>query len=263
MPTPREQLAEILKQSRLEAGFESHGSLAKRLNVSRPVVSKAENPAQPCPSDAILAAWAGATGIGLDKLNELAERARSGIPDWFVPWRSAESGATLLRYWQPWVVPGIAQTAAYMLALFADEGHDLAKAEELATARTERQQVIGHVPVTLIIGYHVLYRVVGSPAVMSEQCGHLATLADRSMVTLHVLPEGTTTGGSGGGLDLATGGGITTVNMTTTLEDVTTTADHLVVKAQQMFDRLLGEAMPRTESLTRIRTAEGQWKAQS
>jgi transcriptional regulator with XRE-family HTH domain len=263
MATPREQLAEILKQSRLDAGFESHGALAKRLNVSRPVVSKAENPAHPVPSDAILAAWAGATGIGLDVLTGLAEPARSGTPDWFMPWRSAESGATLLRYWQPWVVPGIAQTRAYMLALFADEGHDLAKAEELATARTERQQVIGRVPVTLIIGYHVLYRVVGSPAVMSEQCGHLATLADRSMVTLHVLPESVTTGGSGGGLDLATSGSITTVNMTTTLEDVTTTAEHLAVKAQQMFDRLLGEAMPRSDSLFLIRSAEGQWKAQS
>lgn len=262
MPTPREQLAEVLRQARLDAGFESQGALAKRLNVSRPVVSKAENPAQPCPSDAILAAWAGATGAGLDRLDELAQRARSGVPDWFVPWRAAEAGATFLRYWQPWVVPGIAQTAAYMLALFADEGHDLAKAEELATARTERQQVIGRVPVTLIIGYHVLYRVVGSPAVMSKQCGHLATLADRPMVTLHVLPEGITTG-SGGGLDLATGDGITTVNMTTTLEDVTTTAEHLAVKAQQMFDRLLGEAMPRTESLSLIRSAEGSWKAQS
>ena len=261
--TPREQLADALRRSRIGAGFGSHGALAKRLNVSRPVVSKAENPSQPCPSDAILAAWAGATGVPLDHLTELAERARSGIPDWFVPWRSAESGATLLRYWQPWVVPGIAQTRAYMLALFADEGHDLAEAEELATARTERQQVIGRVPVTLIIGYYVLYRVVGSPAVMSEQCGHLATLADRSMVTLHVLPESVTTGGSGGGLDLATGDGTTTVNMTTTLEDVTTTAGHLVVKAQQMVDRLLGEAMPRTESLSLIRSAEGQWKAQS
>jgi Domain of unknown function (DUF5753) len=98
---------------------------------------------------------------------------------------------------------------------------------------------------------------------MSEQCGHLATLADRSMVTLHVMPESVTTGGSGGGLDLATGGGITTVNMATTLEDVTTTAEHLVVKAQQMFDRLLGEAMPRTDSLTLIRSAEGQWKSQT
>jgi transcriptional regulator with XRE-family HTH domain len=261
--TPREQLADVLRQAREQAGYDSQAALARKLNVSRPVVSKAENPAQPVPSDAILTAWAGICGVPLEQLTELAEQARSGIPDWFVPWRSAESGATLLRYWQPWVVPGIAQTRAYMLALFADEGHDLAEAEELATARLARQSIIGRVPVTLIIGYHVLYRVVGSPAVMSEQCGHLATLADRSMVTVHVVPESVTAGGSGGGLDIATGDGITTVNLTTTLEDVTTTADHLVIKAQQMSDRLLGEAMPRTESLTLIRSAEGSWKAKA
>ena len=77
MPTPREQLASILKQSRVEAGFDSHGVLAKRLNVSRPVVSKAENPAQPVPSDALLAAWAGVTGVPLDSLTDLARRAKS------------------------------------------------------------------------------------------------------------------------------------------------------------------------------------------
>ena len=80
MPTPREQLAARLKQSRLDAGFDSHGSLAKRLNVSRPVVSKAENPAQPVPSDALLTAWAGVTGAGLDPLTDLARRAKSGLP---------------------------------------------------------------------------------------------------------------------------------------------------------------------------------------
>jgi transcriptional regulator with XRE-family HTH domain len=258
--TPREQLADLLQRSRTEAGYGSQAALAKRLSVSRPVISKAENPAQPVPSDAILAAWSGATGVPVEKLTELAEHARSGIPDWFVPWRSAESSAAILRYWQPWVVPGIAQTRAYMMALFSDEGHNLGQAEELATARLERQQVIGRVPVTLIIGFHVLYRVVGSPAVMSEQMGHLAILSEQSSVTLHVLPESVTTGGSGGGLDLAAGDGITTVNMSTTLEDVTTTADHLVIQAQQMFDRLLGEAMPRTDSLSLIRSAERQWK---
>ena len=108
--TAREQLADALKQSRLEAGFESHGTLAKRLNVSRPVVSKAENPGHPVPSDAILAAWAGATGIGLDVLMDLAERSRSGTPDWFMPWRQAEAEATILRYWSPFVIPGIGQT---------------------------------------------------------------------------------------------------------------------------------------------------------
>ena len=84
MPTPREQLADLLRQSRLDAGYESHEALAKRLNVSRPVVSKAENPAHPPPSDAILAAWAGATGVALDTLTGLARRARSGTPDWFM-----------------------------------------------------------------------------------------------------------------------------------------------------------------------------------
>ena len=156
--------------------------------------------------------------------------------------------------------PGIGQTVGYMRALFADEGHLLNQIDELVTARLERQSVIGRVPLTVIIGYHVLYRVVGSPAVMAEQMGHLASVAER--VAVHVLPEGITTG-SGGALDLATRDGITTVCLTTTLEDVTSTAEHLVVKAQQTFDRLLGEAMPRTESLTLIRSAEGQWKAQA
>jgi transcriptional regulator with XRE-family HTH domain len=72
MTTPREQLAELFRKSRVDAGYGSHGALAKKLNVSRPVVSKAENPAQPVPSDTVLAAWAGATGAPLDTLTELA-----------------------------------------------------------------------------------------------------------------------------------------------------------------------------------------------
>ena len=79
--TPREQLAETLRQARLDAGYPSHGALAKRLNVSRPVVTRAENPAHPCPSDAVLAAWAGATGVGLDTLtlrSALSQAPRNG-----------------------------------------------------------------------------------------------------------------------------------------------------------------------------------------
>jgi len=64
MATPREQLAVLLRQARLDAGFGSQGELARKLNVSRPVVTRAENPAHPVPSDAVLAAWAGATGAG-------------------------------------------------------------------------------------------------------------------------------------------------------------------------------------------------------
>lgn len=113
--TPREELADLLQRARAEAGYGSQGALAKRLNVSRPVISQAESASQPPPSEAILAAWAGATGAPLDRLNELAERARSVVPDWFVPWLAPESNATLLRYWSPFIVPGIAQTKAVRL----------------------------------------------------------------------------------------------------------------------------------------------------
>jgi hypothetical protein len=52
MATPREQPANVLRRARLDAGYESQGAFASRLNVSRPVVSRAENPGSPVPSDA-------------------------------------------------------------------------------------------------------------------------------------------------------------------------------------------------------------------
>jgi transcriptional regulator with XRE-family HTH domain len=106
MATPREQLANMLRQYRIVAGFGSHGALARKLNVSRPVVTRAENASHPVPSDAILAAWAGATGAPLETLTDLAKRARSGTPDWFMPYRQAEAEASILRCWSPLLVPG-------------------------------------------------------------------------------------------------------------------------------------------------------------
>jgi transcriptional regulator with XRE-family HTH domain len=129
VPTLREQLASLLRQSRLDAGYESHGALAKKLNVSRPVVSKAENPAQPVPSDAVLAAWAGATGAALDTLTDLAQRAKSGTPDWFMPYRQAEAQASILRCWSPLLVPGVLQTESYMRAVLSVEPYTVEVAD--------------------------------------------------------------------------------------------------------------------------------------
>ena len=82
--TPREQLAETLRQSRIAAGFESHAALAKKLNVTRPVVSKAENPAHPGP----LTRYS-RLGQVPRALRWTPDRAggghESGTPDWFMP----------------------------------------------------------------------------------------------------------------------------------------------------------------------------------
>ena len=165
MPTPREQLANILRQSRLDAGYESHGALAKRLNVSRPVVTKAENAAHPVPSDAVLAAWAGVTGVALDTLTDLAQRAKSGTPDWFMSYRQAEAEASILRCWSPLLVPGLLQCESYMRAVLSVEDYSAEELDELVAARLERQAVIGRAYLTAIIDQHVIHRLIGSAAV--------------------------------------------------------------------------------------------------
>jgi hypothetical protein len=89
---------------------------------------------------------------------------------------------------------------------------------------------------------------------MTEQCAYLANLAERADIALHVIPEGTNVG-LWGGLDLATRDNTTTVCLTA-LEDVTSTAGSLVAKAMQAFERMLGAALPRAESLDRVRVGE-------
>jgi len=261
VPTPREQLATVLRQARLDGGFDSHEALAKRLNVSRPVVSKAENPVHPVPSDALLAAWAGATGAPLDQLTDLAQRAKSGTPDWFVPYRHAESEATVIRSWAPLIVPGLEQTEAYARAVLSAEPYAPAKLDELLTARLERQQVLDRAYLVSILDAGVLARCIGSAAVMAEQCAHLVTLAERSNIALHVVPDGTNTG-AWGAIDIASRDGLSTVNFSTATEDVTTTATDRVDRALMAYERILGYALPRPASLDFVRQQEEQWKAQ-
>jgi transcriptional regulator with XRE-family HTH domain len=251
VPTPREQLASILKQSRLDAGFESHGTLAKRLNVSRPVISKAENPAQPVPSDALLAAWAGVTGAGLDHLTDLAQRAKSGTPDWFMSYRAAEAEATTLRFWGPLVVPGLLQTEGYARAY--------EQSAAVVAARLERQQVIGRTRVMAVIDHTVLLRCIGSPQVMADQCAHLSALAESQVIRLHVVPDGANVG-LAGAFGIAARDGMSTVSLTTAIRDVTSTAADVVDDTLNLFEVILGASLPAMASLEFVRTQEETWK---
>jgi hypothetical protein len=260
MVTPRQQLADVLRRARLDAGYGSHGALARKLSVSRPVVTKAENPAQPIPSDAILAAWAGVTGAALDTLTDLAQRARSGTPDWFMPYRQAEAEASILRCWSPVLVPGVLQCESYMRSVMSVEPYSPERLNELVVARLERQSVIGRAYLTVVIDQHVTKRLIGSATVMAEQCAHLATMAERPDIALHVIPEGTNVG-LWGAFDIAARDGAATVRLET-VEDMTSTAPDLVGKVTVAFERMLGAAMPLPDSLKLIRTAEEEWKSQ-
>jgi Domain of unknown function (DUF5753) len=199
-------------------------------------------------------------GGALDTLTDLAHRAKSGTPDWFMPYRQAEAEASILRCWSPLLVPGVLQTESYMRAVLSVEPYTPEQLDDLVSARLERQAVIGRAYLAAIIDQHVLRRLIGSAPVMAEQCVHLATLAERPDIALHVLPEGTNMG-MWGAFDIAARDGTVTVRLET-VEDMTSTAPGLIGKVTVAFERMLGAALPRIESHELIlKVAEEQWKA--
>lgn len=261
MPTPRELLADLLKTSRLESGYESHAALAAEMNVSRPVISKAESAINPVPSDSVLVGWSGKTGVPIDKLRDLANRAKSGTPEWFVPYKQAEAEATMIRCHAPMIVPGLKQTEGYARAVLSAFPYTPARLEELVSARMERQAVLQRAYVVSLIGAEVLNRCMGDAAIMAEQCAHLVALAELPNVTVHIVPENTNHG-AWGALDIASRDGLATVNFSTTTEDVSTNATDRAEQAIQTWERILGYALSVPASLEHVRTMEAQWKQQ-
>lgn len=261
MSTPREQLASMLKTARTEAGFDNHGALARAISMHRSVVSKAENPAQPTPSDALLIAWSGVTGCPLDQLADLAKRCRSGTPDWFTSYLVAESSATVLRTWAPLVVPGLLQTEEYARAVLRTGAYPADRLESLLETRMRRQEVLTRVRYTAVVDHLVFARCMGSPSVMADQCAHLVSMAEHSGIALHIVPEGVNAGMSGT-LDIASHGQTVTVNMGQ-LRDIATTEDDMIESALALYERVLGASLSQAESVAFVREKESEWKTRT
>ena len=255
MPTPREQLSEAMRNTRLEAGFRTHAELARALNLSRPAISKAENPRSGVPSDPLLAAWARACRVPVEEFLEIVQRAKSGTPEWFGPWIGAEQSATRLRFWEPWIVPGLCQTESY--------ARILERSDAVVAQRLERQkQVLGRAQVTAVIGHQVLGHCIGSPAVMAGACGQLVRLAELELITLYVVPEGAYVE-LGGALALASHKSAVTVMLTTTTREITSTEAGMVEEAQAAFETILGMALPPVPSLEQVKERQAVWKGRT
>ena len=260
MATPREQLAEVLRKSRIDAGYESHGALARKLNVSRPVVTKAENPAHPVPSDAILAAWAGATGAGLDVLTDLAQRARSGPPGWFAKWADIEARASLIRWFEPLLVPGLIQTESYARAVLAWKP-DSGSAEANLKTRLARQSVLDRAELRVVILGSVLNREVGDASVMCEQVEQLLTVGSRPSVMIQILPDTPAVAGAlGGAFAIATEETADVAAYTDSIvKGGVYTDPDLIARAARVFDGLRADALPWTQTQDLLRKAGERW----
>jgi transcriptional regulator with XRE-family HTH domain len=260
VPAPREQLANALRQARKDAGYKSHAALAQVLKVSRPVVSKAESPAQAVPSRTVLRGWADVTGAPLDMLMELAHRAGTASSRWFVKWVHLEARATLIRWFEPLLVPGLIQTENYARSVLTWKP-DSPKADVNLHDRMARQSLLDRAELRVVILASVLYREVGDAAVMAEQIDHLLAMGERASVMLQVVPDTPQVAGAlGGAFAIATEGATDIAAYAeSNIQGTVHTEAHLVTRALRVFDGLRVDALPWSMTQDQLRKAREKW----
>jgi transcriptional regulator with XRE-family HTH domain len=261
MATPREQLADLLRQARLAAGFSSHQALARRLNVSRPVITRAENPREAVPSQAVIRDWVQATNADLAMLSDYADRARSPR-NWFARWSdNFEQRATMLRWFEPLLIPGLLETESYARAALSWKPF-AADAEATLRDRLARQSVLDRAELRVLILGSVLHREVGDASVMSEQIEHLLETGERPAVTIQLVPDTPDIAGAlGGAFAIATEGtsDVAAYSGSAISGSVHTEPD-LITRAVKLFGGLQADALPWKQTRDFLQEAGRRWK---
>jgi transcriptional regulator with XRE-family HTH domain len=188
-------------------------------------------------------------------------------PRWFEDWVDAEGRATVLRGWEPLLVPGLLQTPEYAGALFrawrTDDDED--KVEQLVTARIDRQRIFDRAKPPAfwaVLDEGVLRRRIGSSKVMVDQLVHLAEMGERASIKIHVIPaEAGAHMGLLGALAIAgfAGDAPGIVYFESPDEGQTTRDPGTVAKVTLTFETLRSEALPRGASRDLILKVAGEY----
>ncbi|MGH3828035.1 MAG: helix-turn-helix domain-containing protein [Pseudonocardiaceae bacterium] len=206
------RLAARLRELRATT-FRSGSALARHLRWHQTRVNKIEN-GQQLPSDEDLDAWVAATNTSPDvraELGELLTYARlkwdtwtdtyqggsaAAITAWQAGHTAPEASTSLSRGYQPSMLPGLVQTAAYareMLTIcgrivLPDFGPD--GIEALIARRIQRQELLYQPGSTVqyVIGEAALRVHFGRVETLLAQLDRLVTLMDLPALDLRVLP---------------------------------------------------------------------------
>lgn len=116
-----------------------------------------------------------------------------GIADHFAMVRELEPFATVIQSYASALIPGLLQTKEYATAVMrAGVPNPVAgNVEQRVAARLDRARILDDPggPVSwFLVDEHVIRRRVGGPAVMATQLRHVASLARRGRIRLHLLP---------------------------------------------------------------------------
>lgn len=179
-----------MRRDRLAHGW-SITELASRTGINGAHLGRIESGLRP-PSvrvaDALDKVFPERRGWYLQWLDDI--RTAPEIPATFRSWSDYEDQSATLRLWTPLIVDGLFQTEDYARALIALTGVSAEVAAPRLGARLERQRrVLGRCRVSYALDQSALYRLVGSPEIMTAQLRHLLDVAAMPNVVLQVMPE--------------------------------------------------------------------------
>ncbi|CAL9531180.1 hypothetical protein SUDANB108_04070 [Streptomyces sp. enrichment culture] len=184
---------EVLRHFR-EAALLTQEGLARQIPCDRSHVARVEAGTR-VPQDSFAKACDELLGTG-GVLARLWARIdwypRVEHPDWFRRRAEMDEEAVALREYQERVMPGLLQTADYARALFSllVSGEEV---EERVRARLSRQQRFladGGPLYIVVLDESCLRNMIGSAAVMRDQCAHLLDVGKRPNIRVQVAPAG-------------------------------------------------------------------------
>jgi hypothetical protein len=186
-------------------------------------------------------------------------------PAWFHRWPEAEEQAQTLRWYEPLVIPGLLQTDDYARAVLRGQPDATEEKSQRRSAhgycarkcclRTTRQ-TCG------VVDEGVLHRCIGDRGIRQEQLAHLCHMAERSRISVQVIPAET---GAHAGL-LAhfaiaeVNGQRDTVYLETATVGQVIEMPAIIAQASVVFDTLRSLALTGGASLDLImKVAETEW----
>jgi hypothetical protein len=177
--------------------------------------------------------------------------------EWLDKWIEIEEQATQLLSFEPSIVPGLLQTESYARNVLSTEGE--------VAARLTRQKILDddNPPILVaLLDESVLQRKVGDAAVMYGQLMHLAELAQRSHIRIHILPLAADACAEiTGPFVIASfdGGNEVAYLDNAVTGEVVENAEYLA-KIHRIWELLRSDALPKDESIKLILKVAEEWK---
>ena len=250
-----------LTQENVSRHFEWHAAKVTRIETARVAVT---------PRDVkdLLTLY----GVGDQEYREaLVELARlSRERTWWTDYRDImrpgnfvglEAGASVMRCWEPILVPGLLQTEAYMRALMRagrSSDPDQQIGRRISLRLTRQARLTGPRPLNLhaVVDEAAVRRVVGGETVMQAQLRRLIEAAQLPNVTLQIMPfsagEHTFLGGSAALLEFAETTHLDVVYLEGLAGDYYEEQPSEVARYREEFERLSAKALDHRMSIKMI-----------